>query len=109
MMIQTKSGVWLGEINNYFMLFIEALEEVGNRWGFIPFITSGCDGKHMEGSKHYKHQAWDLRIWNMKDPHAVAENLLHVLNRDEYKWIVLYGDEHHKDHMHIQTDGEWRA
>ena len=107
MMIQTKSGVWLGEINNYFMSFLEALREVGNRRGFIPFITSGCEGKHMEGSKHYKHKAWDLRIWNMRDPHAATDDLRNTLNRDGEKWIVLYGDEYHKDHAHVQTDGDW--
>lgn len=106
MLIQTKSGVHLGEINDVFMDFITVLDEIGAKWGFVPMITSGCDGKHMEGSYHYEHRAWDIRIWNMKNPASVAEDLRKGYEEIGGSWDVLWGDEHHKDHMHIEKNKE---
>ena len=36
------------------------------------WITSGNDGKHMDGSLHYKNQAFDIRIYNIVGGHVVA-------------------------------------
>lgn len=103
MNILTKQGVWLAGINDFFLTFIEAVDEIWTRWGDTPIITSGAEGKHMEGSKHYKNEAWDLRVWGLHDPTSMADELRNKLNEDGEKWLVLFGDKDHKDHIHVQT------
>jgi hypothetical protein len=105
MIINVKQGVWLAQLNDHFLQFIEALHEVWTRWGDTPTITAGADGKHMEGSKHYKNDAWDVRVWGLHNPQKQADQLRERLKEIDAQWIVLYGDEDHLDHIHVGYGG----
>ena len=103
MNLLTKQGVWLAEINDYFLWLIQCLDDVWSRWGNTPVITSGADGKHMEGSYHYINKAWDVRVWGLRNPQSEADQLREKLNEDGNEWRVLYGDKYHQDHMHVEV------
>jgi len=62
-------------------------------------ITSGCDGKHREGSKHYKGRALDFRTRDF--PYSPGTWARRIQNRlgDEYFVLV------EPTHMHIQWNG----
>jgi len=62
-------------------------------------ITSLNDGKHMQGSYHYKGLAADFRIWNLSPyrPIDVRDMIQELLGKD-YD-VVL-----EKDHIHLEYD-----
>ena len=68
------------------------------------WITSANDSKHMEGSLHYKNQAFDIRIYNIiGDVHVEAvkwaERMALALGED-------YDVVKEKDHIHAEFDPE---
>lgn len=66
--------------------------------GYEMTITSGKDGKHMKGSKHYSGNAIDIRIKDMKSDIVILVNRLkNTLGRnfDVIKEI---------DHIHVEYD-----
>lgn len=68
-------------------------------FGFDPVITSGNDSKHMAGSKHYTHNALDIRTSNI--PPASREGFKAALKQrlgTDYDLI----DE--GDHIHLEYD-----
>lgn len=72
----------------------------GQGWGEI-WITSCCDGKHMEGSKHYEGLAVDLRTRHLSpnDRLRFASLLARALG-PEYD-VVL-----EPTHLHVEYDPE---
>jgi len=70
--------------------------------------TAGSDGKHMVGSRHYTHQAIDIRTWYYKDGHqcyldgpvlnAIVDDLRTLLGND-YDIVV-----HPRSHLHLEFD-----
>lgn len=64
---------------------------------YIMTITSGNDGKHMKGSLHYQNKAIDIRIKDMKYPHA---NWLMIRKQLGHKFDVIL----EKTHIHIEYD-----
>ena len=60
-------------------------------------ITSGLDGNHMEGSKHYIGQAIDLRTRDLTNPSLARDKLSQSLGSD-YD-VVL-----ESDHIHVEYD-----
>ena len=71
---------------------------VYNKFGAELVITAGTDGKHMEGSLHYKGRALDFRTWNLNGKEKeVAAELKKELG-DSYD-VVLEGD-----HIHCEFD-----
>jgi hypothetical protein len=63
-------------------------------------ITSGNDGHHMQGSKHYSDEAIDIRTWYIPKQ-----------RRSQYIWSVeyLFHEPHfdivdEQDHIHIEYD-----
>lgn len=79
------------------MATLDSLMCIGDNLGHPITITSGCDGKHMETSYHYKNKAFDIRT-NDLTPEQVVEFLKetkHILG-DNYD-VVL-----EKDHIHIE-------
>jgi hypothetical protein len=99
MNVQTKQGVWLAELNDFFIHFLESLDAVWNKWGNVATITAGADGKHMEGSYHYINQAWDIRIWGLHDPASMMADLKKALEEDGNEWRVL----NETDHIHVEV------
>lgn len=104
MEIAVKQGVWISRIDDLFIHFCRVLNDVWGQWGNIPTLTSGADGKHAENSKHYTARAWDIRVWGLKDPAAMAADLRAALNVDGDEWDVIFGDAGHKDHIHVEAE-----
>jgi len=76
----------------------------------FPFtITAGADGTHMQGSKHYKDQAIDMRFWFTNDrgerqdlSGSTVENIAKDLRRllgSDYQTVV-----HEFSHVHLEWD-----
>lgn len=64
-------------------------------------ITSGTDGKHMEGSKHYTGDALDLRTRNLtKKQQVQVMNALRKRLGPDYDLVM------ESDHMHLEYDPE---
>ena len=60
-------------------------------------LTSGIEGRHSRGSKHYCGHAIDLRTRHLDDPIAVTNQIKAALGAD-YD-VVL-----ESDHLHIEYD-----
>ena len=81
------------------LIIAAALANIAAELDLTLLITSGTDGQHMAGSKHYTGEALDLRISNLTESD---------LNR------VLIGLQHHlgagydivreADHIHVEHD-----
>ena len=69
-------------------------------------VTSGNDGRHMRGSKHYDDKALDFRVWGLEDHEAVASDLQALLG-DDYDVIAEWraeGDGEVPSHIHVEHD-----
>jgi hypothetical protein len=99
MNVQTKSDVWFKEINDFTIHFLQTLDDIWTKWGNVPFVTSAADGQHMDGSYHYINQAWDIRIWGLKNPEEMMKDLKNNLEADGNEWRVL----NETDHIHVEV------
>ena len=96
-MLRFKDGVsvtFTPEVNR----ILEAAEYTFQAHGYSCVCTAGTDGKHMEGSLHYKARAVDLR-----SRHVAADALPKIV--DELKErlgkdfdVILEGDHVHAEH-----------
>ena len=93
-MLKVKNGV-----SPKNLVIAAAAANVAHVMDVTVYITSGTDGKHMTGSKHYTGEALDLRISNLTKPqiHEVVSRLKIRLGKDFD--IVL-----EKDHIHLEYD-----
>ena len=93
-MLKVKTGVTPRNL-----VIAAAIANVGEILGLGMVITSGTDGIHKKGSKHYTGEALDLRISNI--PPALIQKVIVNLQKrlgDGYQVIR----EH--DHIHIEYD-----
>jgi len=69
--------------------------------GYEITITSGCDGKHKENSKHYRGRALDFRVNDFPAVTSIKTWAARLQNRlgDEYFVLLEPG------HMHVQFNG----
>ena len=74
---------------------LPGVEAIFQKFGVEAVITSGRDGKHMTGSKHYEGKAFDLRTWHVID--AIAKQLRAYLGKD-YDVVV------ESDHIHVEVN-----
>lgn len=67
-------------------------------------ITSGNDGLHKDGSKHFTDAAIDLRVWYTNGKGITSDwvKVLQAILGHDYD--VVYGDSAHMDHIHIEYD-----
>ena len=82
------------------IVLVAAVANEAERLDFPVYITSGTDGRHMVGSKHYSGEAIDVRSYNFPSRQGVvafAEKLRLRLGKD-YDVVV----EH--DHIHLEYD-----
>ena len=115
MIYNIKGGVDVrflrGELTRYLFQISEIFRwNAKNACDDFPFtITAGADGSHMEGSKHYKNQAIDMRIWftdargEREDlPDDVIQNIagdLRKLLGPDYQTVI-----HEGSHIHLEWD-----
>jgi hypothetical protein len=91
-------------ICNEFYVLSKLIFRLYEQYDVIPTVTSACDGNHVPNSWHYKGLAWDWRIWGLSDPKRIANQLEHELQAIDYHYTVIYGDNGHKDHIHVEYD-----
>ena len=107
MKILCKEGVWFKELNKPLMDFCPVFARVWSDFGHgDPTITSAADGVHGINSYHPLGYAWDVRLWGMSATKAdIAATALRNQLRDiNPAYDVVYGDEKHKDHIHVEFD-----
>ena len=102
--IRIKSGVCIAEINQPFMQFCKALDDVCLPLRVTPVITSAAEGEHMDGSFHGAGYGWDVRTRNLIVPQNVAIGLKQILAAVDKHFRVIYGDPKHLDHIHVEYD-----
>ena len=100
--ILIKPGVVFRQFNSQFMDFAKTLNEVSEKTGFVPTITSAEEGEHALNSYHELGLAWDVRTRGLKNPDMAACNLQHLLSKIDRRWQVVYGDADHLSHIHIE-------
>lgn len=96
--MELKQGASLENVQ--WQMFHAAIvaEQIYKKFGAECVITAGTDGKHMEGSLHYKGCALDMRTWNVAGRELqVKVELQQALGKD-YD-VVL-----EKDHIHVEWD-----
>lgn len=72
--------------------------------GANSFVVTSCnDGKHSRKSKHYRGDAFDIRIWTLPEDARIiaAERIADALGRD---FDVVFEN----DHIHVEYDPEYR-
>lgn len=93
-MLKIKAGVTPKNL-----VIAAAVANVGEILGLGLVITSGTDGQHKPGSKHYTGEALDIRSFNI--PEALRPKVIaHLQARlgSDYQVIV------EQDHIHIEWD-----
>lgn len=63
--VQFKSGCDINNITTEMLLALYTVSRIYNNYGLNVTVTSGRDGKHMTGSKHYEGNALDFRTYNV--------------------------------------------
>lgn len=98
--VSTKAGVPSPEDNDFTRAVVPALQEVWQKHGLTPLITSTTDGEHMDGSYHYTGQALDLRTKDIPSDKRkkVAEDLQAKLGPGSQ--VILEAD-----HIHVEPSG----
>lgn len=61
-----KQGVIMAGLHPIYRFVLPVLEQVYKNYNADLVITSGLDGKHSAGSKHYYGYAIDIRIKNIQ-------------------------------------------
>lgn len=81
-----------------------ALNTVGGKLGIKFVITAGTDGKHGDGSKHYKGEALDVRSHDIDDAlqHKVLEEMKALLG-ESYFYGFLEDYDLPNEHFHFQV------
>ncbi len=102
MRIEVKEGVVFRELNDQLFDVCSAAHAVWLRRAAIPTITSAFEGKHMAGSLHYKHLAWDLRARSIPDPKTAVEELREILNSVSDDYDIIFFDNVKGPRIHIE-------
>ena len=74
---------------------LHGVDAIFQKFGVEAVITSGRDGKHMTGSKHYEGKAFDLRTWHVIE--ELGKRLRAYLGK--YYDVVV-----ESDHIHIELE-----
>ena len=73
-------------------------EQIYKKYGAECVITAGTNGKHMEGSLHYKGLALDLRTFNVSGRELQIKVALQQALGKDYDVVI------EKDHIHVEYD-----
>lgn len=69
------------------------------------WVTSANDGNHMDTSKHYSNEAFDLRVRNVVGKHPAVMEWCAIMREKLGKdYDIIYGDPAHMDHIHAEFD-----
>lgn len=96
--MKLKDGVNLEGVQWQMFKAAVIAEAVFAKYGSELIITSANDGKHMDGSLHYKGCALDLRTWHIAGREGEVIRELQRALGDDFD-IVL-----ESDHIHLELD-----
>jgi len=102
--LRLKGGVDLSEMSENMTSQFEKINEIFRKHsGKNGTITSGLDGKHMAGSKHYSGEAVDLRSYHLNDEQTknILKDLKNSLGND---YDVVDETKTKSPHIHIEYD-----
>tara|TARA_R110000803_G_scaffold3216_3_gene10929 strand:- start:3161 stop:3475 length:315 start_codon:yes stop_codon:yes gene_type:complete len=100
--IRFKRGVKIRGLKPEMAAAIPIIASTYFRLGYTDCVfTSGVDGDHMEGSKHYEGGALDLRIWEV--PHDDLSHLKAAIAGALTDEFDVVGEE---THIHIEFDAK---
>jgi hypothetical protein len=98
--MRIKSGVVLWDMEPYLVDVFDLIDDVTRMIaGRDAVITSGREGKHSEGSLHYRGCAVDLRTWGMTP--SVQREYVEVLSEvlgDDFDVVLEL------THVHVEYD-----
>ena len=99
-MIKIKSGVLPKNLT-----ILAAVANVAAGLDHDVIVTSGIDGKHMTGSKHYSYEALDIRSKNFPSTAAKQHFIDAVLKRlgSGYQ-MILENEGRANEHFHCEYD-----
>jgi len=69
--------------------------------GCEPTITGASFENYPKGKVHDRGYAIDVRVREIPDPKAYADEIREELRVVDPHYTVLYGDPGHRDHIHI--------
>lgn len=99
--IVCKAGVRFGGFSAGLTRILLGLARLSDRW--LVMVTSGSDGQHMEGSRHYSFEAVDVRTKHLSAPQKAA--FLDALRTElgTRFTVLLEGEGTAQEHCHIQV------
>jgi hypothetical protein len=98
--IYHKEGVWFKFTSWEFLVIAQIVFDEYAKESVIPWVTSACDGQHMDGSCHYTGLGWDFRIWGLENPKKTAEAIKIRAQEVDYHYDVVL----ERDHLHTEYD-----
>lgn len=100
--MELKQGVKLSGLKKQMVYALWVLENYLYPYSFI--VTSGLDGKHSQGSLHYKGLALDVRTHHIpnEEKDFYAERIRKILG-DNYD-VILEDRDGLNEHLHIEWD-----
>jgi hypothetical protein len=102
-MIEFKAGVSLKNLKPQMLIALKIVEQEYDKFGTTTVITSGNDGKHKVGSKHYLGEALDFRTKTVGLARQLVQAIWEKLNPIGFD--VLFEDEKGpNEHMHVEYD-----
>lgn len=105
-MLTTKAGVRFAVITPALLYMLTTVERLSRTLFGLPteglVITSGSDGAHMAGSKHYTGEAIDLRS---KTLGALKSSVIATLRAElgPQFTVLLEADRQPQEHIHVQV------
>ena len=97
--VGVKPGVTLFTLKPEILEALKVAFQAYRIFGFKLTVTSTNDGRHMLNSKHYTDQAFDSRIWGIKEEtqKCIVDFAKSKLGKD-YDIVI------EKDHIHWEHD-----
>lgn len=107
--IYIKPGVRFSEFNQYFFEFTQALYSCARRFGHSYRISSAHDGKHCDGSYHYRDTAWDVGLKEFPASHWYVLHAALKVALPGYFDLVIEGIDNEcypteNLHLHVEAD-----
>jgi hypothetical protein len=99
----TKSDVRFGGFKPGLLVILASLQQLSNELKEDIMITSGSDGVHMKGSRHYTFEAVDIRShsWVMQRKLVVKAQLEKIVGPRFTVLLENVGEDN--EHIHIQV------
>ena len=99
--LRVERGVEFRKIPVEMLFMFHAVMKAADAQGVAPTITGAAYNGYPAGKVHDQGYAIDVRVRDVPDPASYAETIRSILGAVSPHYVVLYGDEGHRDHIHI--------